>query len=115
MTSEATSRQASTVASAAAEPKQGWLHRIGGKAFSRIGWGLTDQAVSSLTNFAVSFYLAHTLVAAQFGAFSIGQAALGELLPTNSLRRLSQSSIFTPCFFMMKPCCITDSVLFQLQ
>jgi O-antigen/teichoic acid export membrane protein len=54
-----------------------WLRAIGGKAFSRIGWGLADQAVSSLTNFAVSFYLAHTLVAAQFGAFSITYATYG--------------------------------------
>jgi O-antigen/teichoic acid export membrane protein len=82
MTSEATSPQASTVAAAAAEPKHGWLHRIGGKAVSRIGWGLADQAVSSLTNFAVSFYLAHTLVAAQFGAFSITYATYGFALTT---------------------------------
>ncbi|HET7017513.1 MAG TPA: hypothetical protein VFI65_26560, partial [Streptosporangiaceae bacterium] len=38
---------------------------------SRFGWGLADQAVSSLTNFAVSLYVARTLGAVQFGAFSL--------------------------------------------
>jgi O-antigen/teichoic acid export membrane protein len=37
----------------------------------RLGWGLADQAVSSLTNFAVSLYVAHSLGPAQFGAFSL--------------------------------------------
>ncbi|MDR2986820.1 MAG: hypothetical protein LBV34_18475, partial [Nocardiopsaceae bacterium] len=37
----------------------------------RFGWGLADQAVSSLTNFAVSLYVARTLGAVQFGAFAL--------------------------------------------
>jgi O-antigen/teichoic acid export membrane protein len=37
----------------------------------RFGWGLADQAVSSLTNFAVSLYVAHRLGPAQLGAFSL--------------------------------------------
>jgi O-antigen/teichoic acid export membrane protein len=37
----------------------------------RLGWGLADQAVSSLTNFAVSLYVAHSLGPTQFGAFSV--------------------------------------------
>jgi O-antigen/teichoic acid export membrane protein len=37
----------------------------------RLGWGLADQAVSSLTNFAVSLYVAHSLGPAQLGAFSL--------------------------------------------
>lgn len=37
----------------------------------RLGWGLADQAVSSLTNFAVSLYVAHSLGPTQFGAFSL--------------------------------------------
>lgn len=37
----------------------------------RFGWGVADQAVSSLTNAAVSFYVARELGAAQFGAFSL--------------------------------------------
>lgn len=37
----------------------------------RLGWGVADQAVSSLSNFAVSIYVVHALGAAQFGAFSL--------------------------------------------
>ena len=36
-----------------------------------MGWALADQAVSSLTNFAVVFYVAHAVGANQFGAFSL--------------------------------------------
>jgi O-antigen/teichoic acid export membrane protein len=36
-----------------------------------MSWGVADQGVSSLTNFAVSIYIARTLGAAQFGAFSL--------------------------------------------
>jgi O-antigen/teichoic acid export membrane protein len=37
----------------------------------RLGWGLGDQAVSSLTNFAISLYVARELGAVQYGAFSL--------------------------------------------
>ena len=37
----------------------------------RLGWGVADQAVSSLTNFAVTLYMARVLGATQFGAFSL--------------------------------------------
>ena len=37
----------------------------------RLSWGVADQAVSSLTNFAVSIYVVRTLGAVQFGAFSL--------------------------------------------
>jgi O-antigen/teichoic acid export membrane protein len=37
----------------------------------RFGWGVADQAVSSLTNSAVSIYVARELGAVQFGAFSL--------------------------------------------
>src|SRR5215831_7927151 len=47
------------------------LSRLPRQASRRLGWGLADQAVSSLTNFAVSIYVARTLGAAQFGAFSL--------------------------------------------
>ena len=36
-----------------------------------LGWGVADQAVSSVTNFAMVLYVAHTVGAAQFGAFSL--------------------------------------------
>jgi O-antigen/teichoic acid export membrane protein len=41
------------------------------QVFRRLGWGLGDQAVSSLTNFAVSLYVARELGAVQYGAFSL--------------------------------------------
>ena len=37
----------------------------------RFGWGLADQAMSSVSNAAVSFYVAQELGATQFGAFSL--------------------------------------------
>src|SRR5262245_45051848 len=45
--------------------------RLRGQAVRRLGWGVADQAVSSLTNFAVSIYVARTLGATHFGAFSL--------------------------------------------
>jgi O-antigen/teichoic acid export membrane protein len=53
----------------ATTPKKG-LGRFSGIR-RRLGWGLADQAVSSLTNFAVSLYVAHSLGPTQFGAFSL--------------------------------------------
>jgi O-antigen/teichoic acid export membrane protein len=43
----------------------------------RLGWGIADQMVSSLTNFAVSIYVIRTLGAAQFGAFSLAYVTYG--------------------------------------
>jgi O-antigen/teichoic acid export membrane protein len=40
-------------------------------AAGRISWGLADQAVSSLTNFAVGVVVARSLGPAEFGAFSL--------------------------------------------
>jgi O-antigen/teichoic acid export membrane protein len=37
----------------------------------RFGWGLADQAMSSVSNAAVSFYVARELGASQFGVFSL--------------------------------------------
>jgi O-antigen/teichoic acid export membrane protein len=42
-------------------------HRVAG----RFGWGLADQAMCSLSNAAVSFYIARELGASRFGAFSL--------------------------------------------
>ncbi len=42
-----------------------------GQSAGRLGWGLADQAVSSLTNAAMSIYVARELPAVQFGAFSL--------------------------------------------
>lgn len=53
----------------------GWrrLRQSGG----RIGWGLADQAVSSLTNAAMSIYVARELGAVAFGAFSLSYVTYG--------------------------------------
>jgi O-antigen/teichoic acid export membrane protein len=42
-----------------------------GQIARRLSWGIADQAVSSITNFAVSIYVARSLGAVQFGAFSL--------------------------------------------
>jgi len=44
------------------------LVRRGGR---RLGWGAADQGMSSLTNFLLSVYVARTLGAVAFGAFSL--------------------------------------------
>jgi Mrp family chromosome partitioning ATPase/O-antigen/teichoic acid export membrane protein len=45
--------------------------RLPRRASLRLGWGVADQAMSSLTNFAVAIYVARALGATQFGAFSL--------------------------------------------
>jgi O-antigen/teichoic acid export membrane protein len=44
---------------------------LAGQAHRRLGWGVADQAVSSITNFAVSICIIHKLGAVQFGTFSL--------------------------------------------
>lgn len=56
-------------------------------AVRRLGWGVADQAVSSLTNFAVSIYIVRALGAAPFGAFSLAYVTYGFAL--NASRGLS--------------------------
>jgi O-antigen/teichoic acid export membrane protein len=41
------------------------------KVGRRLGWGVADQAVSSLTNFAVNIYIARELGAVRYGAFAL--------------------------------------------
>jgi O-antigen/teichoic acid export membrane protein len=45
--------------------------------FRRLGWGVVDQAVSSITNFAVNIYIAHDLGAVQYGAFALAYVTYG--------------------------------------
>jgi O-antigen/teichoic acid export membrane protein len=52
-----------------------------------MGWGLADQVVSSLTNFAVGIYVVRALGAVQFGAFSLAYVTYGFVL--NASRGLS--------------------------
>jgi O-antigen/teichoic acid export membrane protein len=47
------------------------LSAVRGQLARRFGWGLGDQMMCSLSNAALSFYVARELGAAQFGAFSI--------------------------------------------
>ncbi|MQA79609.1 MAG: hypothetical protein GEV10_14210 [Streptosporangiales bacterium] len=46
----------------------------------RLTWGLADQAVSSLTNFAVGLLVARSLSAAEFGAFTLAWVTFGVAL-----------------------------------
>lgn len=46
----------------------------------RVSWGLADQAVSSLTNFAVGAFVARTLGATAFGIFSLVWVTYGVIL-----------------------------------
>ena len=40
-------------------------------ATRRLGWGVADQGMSSISNFAVNIYIARTLGPVQYGAFSL--------------------------------------------
>jgi O-antigen/teichoic acid export membrane protein len=57
------------------------------QASRRLTWGITDQAMGSLTNFLLSIYIAKTLGAAQFGAFSLAYVTYG--FADNASRGLS--------------------------
>jgi len=61
--------------------------RLARQVSSRFSWGIADQAVSTLTNFALSIYVARTLGATQFGAFSLAYLTYG--LAINASRGLS--------------------------
>jgi O-antigen/teichoic acid export membrane protein len=63
------------------------LWRLQARAIRRLGWGVADQAISSLTNFAVGLYVVRTVGAAQFGAFSLAYVTYGFAL--NASRGLS--------------------------
>lgn len=69
------------------KPKSAGLIRSASKATRRIGWGVADQAMSSVGNFAVSVYVVHQLGAVQFGAFSLAYVTYGFAL--NASRGLS--------------------------
>jgi O-antigen/teichoic acid export membrane protein len=56
------------------------IPRLVTKAVRHLGWGVVDQAISSLTNFAVSAYIAHTLGVEQLGAFSLAYVTYGFVL-----------------------------------
>ena len=49
-------------------------------ATRRLGWGVADQAMSSITNFAVNIYVAHSLGAVDFGAFALAYVTYSFML-----------------------------------
>src|SRR5579859_7092083 len=51
--------------------------RLVRQASRRLSWGIADQAMSSVSNFAVNIYIARTLGAAQYGAFALAYATYG--------------------------------------
>ena len=57
-----------------------FLRQLRSHAVRRLGWGVADQVVSSLSNFAVSIFVIHVLGAAQFGAFSLAFVTYGFVL-----------------------------------
>ena len=61
--------------------------RLARQAAKRITWGLADQGMSSITNFAVSIYIAKTLGAVQYGAFGLAYVTYSFCL--NASRGLS--------------------------
>lgn len=69
-------------------PHRGGRHRLRAPTASRavrasagrLSWGLADQAVSSLTNFAVGIYVARSLGATAFGVFTLAWVTYGVLL-----------------------------------
>jgi O-antigen/teichoic acid export membrane protein len=57
------------------------------QASGRMSWGVADQAMSSLTNFLLAIFVARTLGAAEFGAFSLAYVTYGFAI--NASRGLS--------------------------
>lgn len=57
------------------------------QASRRLSWGIADQAMGALTNFLLSAYIAHTLGATQFGAFTLAYVTYGFMI--NASRGLS--------------------------
>ena len=47
------------------------------QACRRLSWGVADQGMSSISNFAVNIYIARTLGAVQYGAFGLAYVTYG--------------------------------------
>lgn len=63
------------------------------QGFHRLSWGVADQAVGALTNFLLSIYVARTLGAVQFGAFTLVYVTYG--FANNVARGLSIEPLLT--------------------
>src|SRR5215467_11198941 len=47
------------------------LRRLAVQVIRRLSWGVADQGMSSISNFAVNIYIARSLGAVQYGAFAL--------------------------------------------
>jgi O-antigen/teichoic acid export membrane protein len=74
------------LAGAGANSRASRLRRVRGLA-GRAGWGVADQALCSLANFAVGVFVARELGSAEFGAFSLAFATY--LFALNASRGLA--------------------------
>jgi O-antigen/teichoic acid export membrane protein len=57
-----------------------WPWRLVRQATRRLGWGVADQGMSSLSNFAVNIYIARSLGAVAYGAFALAYVTYGFML-----------------------------------
>ena len=69
------------------------LRRLAREAHRRLGWGIADQAVSSITNFAVSIVIVRRLGAVEFGTFSLAYVTYSFVL--NTSRGLATDPLLT--------------------
>jgi O-antigen/teichoic acid export membrane protein len=69
------------------------LRRLAREAHRRLGWGIADQAVSSITNFAVSIFIIRILGAVEFGTFSLAYVTYSFVL--NASRGLTTDPLLT--------------------
>jgi hypothetical protein len=74
---EANDDAAASLGWAALGAKRRRLRRPPRELLRRVGWGVTDQALSSVTNFALTLFVAAVLAPKQFGAFSVIVAVYG--------------------------------------
>jgi O-antigen/teichoic acid export membrane protein len=78
MTLSDTARGAQTGAAPARAVTRPW--RLIRGAARRLGWGVADQGMSSIGNFAVNIYVARTLGAVDYGAFGLAYVTYGFML-----------------------------------
>lgn len=70
------------------------------KAAKRVGWGLGDQALNSMTNFAVGILVAKSVTVADFGAYALAFSAYCFIL---GISRALASEPFAVRFTMSDP------------
>src|ERR1700683_4097728 len=70
----------STQADAARRRAMARPWRLVRQGVRRLGWGVADPALSSLSNFGVHIYIARTLGAVEYGAFGLAYVTYGFML-----------------------------------